>query len=91
MKAYEEIKRAEFCLGYDGMWHMVARNFGIPMITCTKAADLAECYTPHAKVFTNMIALIEYIQTVTDDKLEHMQVWVERGHQDHLRQFRCGI
>lgn len=91
IKAYEEIKKAKFCLGYDGMWHMVARNFGVPMITCTKAQELANCYTPHAKVFTNMISLIEHIQTVTDDQIVHLQEQVEKRHQDHLRQFRCGI
>jgi len=27
-KAYSEIKDCSFCVGYDGMWHVIPRNFG---------------------------------------------------------------
>lgn len=34
-RAYSEIKDCSFCLGYDGMWHLVARNFGKLFVTST--------------------------------------------------------
>lgn len=34
-RAYEEIRDCEFCFGYDGMWHIVARNFGKLFVNLT--------------------------------------------------------
>ena len=34
-KAYSEIKDCSFCVGYDGMWHLIPRNFGKLFVSIT--------------------------------------------------------
>lgn len=52
-KAYRAIQGCDFCVGYDGMWHYVARLFGKHFITCTGDTQLAShCTTPQESAFS---------------------------------------
>ena len=49
---YEHIRDCAFCIGYDGMWHVVAKNFGKLFITATTDISVSHSVTnPHAPAF----------------------------------------
>jgi hypothetical protein len=89
LDAYDHIREAAFCVGYDGMWHLVARNFGVPYLTATGSPDLAITTTPHGIIFRQIKELWKFINE--EMNLAHMQEAVEKKHKDHLGLFRCGI
>lgn len=93
IKAYQEIKQADFCVGYDGMWHMVARNFGVPFITATGGTDLADTTTPDAMIFKRISDLNKFIVNELSHGcyLVELQKTVMKKHSSRLNTFRCGI
>lgn len=92
-KAYKEIKEADFCVGYDGMWHMVARNFGVPFITATQGTDLADTTTPDAIIFKRLGELNKFIveKLPKGRYLTDLQKRVMQRHSSRLNVFKCGI
>jgi len=60
---YDQIRECSFCIGYDGMWHTVAKNFGKLFVTCTHDIRLSHTVTnPHAAVFAMPEQFYEYLQ-----------------------------
>jgi hypothetical protein len=48
------ISNCEATVGYEGMWHFVAKNFWKPMIIFTKD-NITNLHTPNAYIFAKRI------------------------------------
>ena len=65
-KAHDEIRDCAFCLGYDGMWHMVLRNFGKLFVTFTDNISHAHKNTvPSCSAFRDE-QIFEYLERLSD-------------------------
>ena len=84
-KAYNEIRDCAFCLGYDGMWHLVARNFGKLFVTFTDNTKHARVQTyPSCMAFRDE-KLFEYLEKLTRPTyLEQQQDTAQSYHQERM-------
>lgn len=84
-KAYQEIKDCEFCLGYDGMWHIVARNFGKLFVCPTGNTRFGQVHTnPSGSLFTS-VQFYEYLEKISEPSyLEKEQRVTETYHQRRM-------
>jgi len=65
-KAHDEIRDCAFCLGYDGMWHMVLRNFGKLFVTFTD--NMSHCHAntvPSCSAFRDG-QIFDYLERLSD-------------------------
>jgi len=62
--AYNAIRDCEFCFGYEGMWHLVAENFG-KLLICLTQEDAIYTATPEAKVLNDK-QVLPYIDRISD-------------------------
>lgn len=82
-KAYDEIRDCAFCLGYDGMWHLVARNFGKLFVTFTDNIQHAHKATyPSCAAFWNE-QLFDYLEKLTDP--EYLKIEQDVAYRWHRR------
>ena len=69
LKAYEEIRTCKFVVGYDGMWHQVARNFGKLFVVATD--NIIHTYrmtNPYSSAFRTFKELNSYIDRLAHEK-----------------------
>ena len=70
--AYNAIRDCEFCFGYEGMWHLVAENFGKLLICLTEQKPFYTA-TPDARIL-NGEAVLAYIDGISNkNRLEQEQ------------------
>lgn len=62
--AYNAIRDCEFCFGYDGMWHLVAENFG-KLLICLTEQEASTNATPDAKVLSGN-RVLPYIDVISN-------------------------
>ena len=62
--AYNAIRDCEFCFGYEGMWHLVAENFG-KLLICLTEQDAEMTATPDAKVLSGK-RVLPYIDAISN-------------------------
>mgnify|MGYP000462677591 FL=1 len=66
-KAYDTIQGCDFCVGYDGMWHMIARQFGKHFITFTDDILLATMVTyPNSASFDDGRQFFEHLYKMAE-------------------------
>ena len=67
--AYNHIRDCSFCIGYDGMWHMIARNFGKLFICATGNPQHTQRHTnPGSAAFFNEYMFFGYIYKVAENR-----------------------
>ncbi len=82
-EAYNVIRDCEFCVGYDGMWHVLARNFGKLFVTYTRNMRHShENTNPVCSAF-NSRQILGYIESIgkNEDHLRREQTLALRHHQ----------
>ncbi len=68
-KAYSTIQGCDFCVGYDGMWHMIARQFGKHFITFTDDIVLSTQVTyPNSASFDDGRQFFSHLYKMMDDR-----------------------
>ena len=79
-EVYDWIRRAKFCVGYDGMWHGVARNFGQIFVTATGDLVLPQAMTnPNTPAFCYPHQFYVYLNQLRDSSfLESEQAYMRR-------------
>lgn len=66
--AYNHIRDCSFCIGYDGMWHMVARNFGKLFVCSTGNPMHTQRHTnPGSAAFFNEPHFYGYLYKIAED------------------------
>jgi len=66
-KAYSTIRDCQFCVGYDGMWHLVARNFGKLFVNHTHNMAHSHSHTnPLCSAFRTR-QVLEYIELLGEE------------------------
>lgn len=83
-KAYNEIRNCSFCLGYDGMWHLVARNFGKLFVTQT-----GDVRHTHENTYPNCSAfnvsgdhIIKYLSRLSDPEYLKVEQGIARRYHE---------
>lgn len=87
-RAYMEIKDCAFCLGYDGMWHLVARNFGKLFVTMTGDVSHTHRNTNPlcSAFFVEDDQILGYLSRLTDPEyLSVEQDIASRYHEKRMR------
>lgn len=82
-EAYRVIRDCEFCVGYDGMWHLVARNFGKLFITYTRNMGHSHGNTNPVCSAFNTRQILGYIESLgkNEDYLTREKNLALRHHQ----------
>jgi hypothetical protein len=82
-EAYSVIRDCEFCVGYDGMWHRVARNFGKLFITHTLMMDYSHRNTNPVCSTFNSRQILGYIESLgkNEDYLMREKNLASRHHE----------
>lgn len=59
---HDLIADCAFCIGYDGMWHTVARNFGKMFLTATGDLNIVhKCTNPMAPAFSTPTQFFDFL------------------------------
>ena len=80
---HDLIADCAFCIGYDGMWHIVARNFGKMFVTATDDIVMAHNVTnPLAPIFRDPAQFFEFLHNCayTEGFLQREQELAMRYH-----------
>jgi len=79
-EVYDWVRRAKFCVGYDGMWHGIARNFGQVFVSVTGDMRLSQALTnPNAPIFHYPHQFYGYLNQLRDSSfLESEQAYMRR-------------
>ena len=65
---YDKIADCAFCIGYDGMWHTVAKNFGKLFISCSGDIVMPQnCTNPHSPIFLSPFDLFRFLENCSKD------------------------
>ena len=83
--AYNAIRDCEFCFGYDGMWHLVAENFGKLLVVLNDHhGEYKTLITPDASIH-NSDEILPYIDSISDKQfLRSEQTRMKETHQGHM-------
>tara|TARA_R110002153_G_scaffold220430_2_gene372896 strand:+ start:947 stop:1768 length:822 start_codon:yes stop_codon:yes gene_type:complete len=85
--AYNAIRDCEFCFGYDGMWHLVAENFGKLLVVISEYESRWSA-TPDASMHTSK-KILPYIDLLSDTQfLRSEQTRMKEIHNRHMEWFR---
>ena len=90
--AYQVIRDCDFVVGYDGMWHMVARNFGKQFVSYTGDPYLANKLTvPNGIHHSNISEFIETLINMRDPAvLKWEKDYARSMHQGRLAYYTRG-
>lgn len=84
--AYNAIRDCEFCFGYDGMWHLVAENFGKLLVVISEYGSKLSA-TPNASMHTSK-KILPYIDLLSDTQfLRSEQTRMREIHQREMEWF----
>ena len=86
-EVYQHIRGCSFCIGYDGMWHTIARNFGKLFITVASDIGMIHNVTnPMCAAFRYMDQFFQFLQECaeTEGYLQREQELAMKYHQHNL-------
>lgn len=84
---YEWVRKADFCVGYDGMWHGVARNFSKVFVTATGDLSLVHSITnPNTPAFVYAHQFWAYLNQLRDSSfLKSEQEYMKRVNEARMK------
>ena len=78
--AYKTIQGADFCVGYDGMWHYVARNMGKHFISLTGDICLPlHMTTPNEALFCLPDQFWDHLSKMRDPEFRELMINYSHG------------